>query len=108
MNREDVGTRLRFAREAAGLTQAQAAKKMKMHRPTISEIEASRRKVTTEEVQRFAELYGVGVEWIVSGEREIADADDKILLAARQLSKMKDSDLDRLMRLLQMLRKDKE
>lgn len=32
--------------------------------------------------------------------------DDRIVLAARQLSKMKDKDLDRLMQLLQMLRGD--
>jgi transcriptional regulator with XRE-family HTH domain len=106
MNRENVGSRLRQARDAAGLTQLQAAKKMKMHRPTISEIEASRRKVTTEEVERFAQLYGVRVAWIVSGEREPVDADDKIILAARQLSRMKESDLKRLMGLLEMLRKE--
>ncbi len=105
MNPEHVGTRLRAAREAAGLTQAQVAKKIKMHRPTISEIEIGRRKVTTKEVESFALLYGIGVEWIVSGKRAVAETDDKILLAARQLSKMKTADLDRLMRLLQMLRR---
>jgi len=42
-----VPTRLRAAREAAGLSQGQVAKMMGMHRPTISrwkrEIAASRR-----------------------------------------------------------------
>ena|SRR3989442_606130 len=103
--REDVASRLRIAREAAGLTQAQAAAKLRLHRPTLSEIEAGRRRVAAEELHAFAELYGADIEWIVSGEGGDKNADDRILLAARQLSKMKDADLDRLMRLLQMLRK---
>ena len=38
-----------------------------------------------------------------------SDADeDRIMLAARALSKMKDQDLDRLMSLLRMIRKRKE
>ena len=43
--REEIGGRLRMARETAGLSQGQVAKRLKMHRPTISEIEAGRRRV---------------------------------------------------------------
>jgi transcriptional regulator with XRE-family HTH domain len=99
-----VAERLREAREAAGLSQGQVAKKMGMHRPTISEIEAGRRKVAAEELDTFASLYGVSIEWIVSGSSGNAQEEARILMAARELSKMSDTDLDRLMKMLKMLR----
>lgn len=54
--REHIAARLRVAREAAGLSQGQVAKLMGLHRPTISEIEAGRRRVTGEELVQFAKL----------------------------------------------------
>jgi transcriptional regulator with XRE-family HTH domain len=103
--REQIAFRLREAREAAGLSQGQAAKLLGLHRPTISEIEAGRRKVSGDELVRFAELYSVTVEWLASASEHSDPSEDRILLAARQLSKMKDRDLDRLLSVLQMLRK---
>jgi transcriptional regulator with XRE-family HTH domain len=105
--REQIAARLRSAREAAGLSQGQAAKLLDLHRPTISEIEAGRRKVSGEELTQFASLYAVSVEWLTSATAETDAAEDRILLAARELSKMKDQDLDRLMGLLKMIRKGK-
>jgi transcriptional regulator with XRE-family HTH domain len=104
---EGIGERLRLARDAAGLTQAQAAKKMNMHRPTISEIEAGRRRVSTEEAKAFADLYGADLDWLITGASPDAGTDGKLLLAARQLSKLKDADLDRLMKLLRVMKKTK-
>ena len=104
-SRTAIADRLRMAREAAGLSQGQAAKLMEMHRPTVSEIEAGRRRLAAEELARFADAYGVSAAWIV-GEHD-ADADDvsdRIKLAARQLSALKDEDLDKLMRLFQSMR----
>ena len=106
--REQIANRLRAAREAAGLSQGQVAKLLDYHRPTISEIEAGRRKVSGEELTRFASLYRVGDEWLTSAAVESDAAEDRIMLAARELSKMKDQDLDRLMSLLQMIRRRKE
>jgi transcriptional regulator with XRE-family HTH domain len=106
--REQIAARLRTAREAAGLSQGQVAKLLKLHRPTISEIEAGRRRVAGEELAQFATLYGVSVLWLTTASGESDAAEDRILLAARELSKMKDQDLDRLMSLLVMLRKPKE
>jgi transcriptional regulator with XRE-family HTH domain len=103
--KEQIAARLRTARDAAGLSQGQAAKLLGMHRPTISEIEAGRRKVSGDELVRFAELYGVTVDWITTSGESANATEDRILLAARQLSKMKDKDLDRLLSVLQMLRK---
>jgi hypothetical protein len=48
----------------------------------------------------------VSVEWITSKKTDEKNhIDEKISLAARELSKMKDTDLERLMKLIRMLRK---
>lgn len=101
--RTEIAARLRMAREAAGLSQGQVAKRLDLHRPSISEIEAGRRRVSAEELSALADMYGIDANWIVHGSSQTRGS-DKILLAARQLSKLKDRDLDRLMELIQMLR----
>ena len=57
--KESIAQRLRKAREMAGLTQSQIAKILGLHRPSISEIEAGRRSVTTDELLIFSETYSV-------------------------------------------------
>lgn len=104
-NQEDkrtiVATRLREARKMAGLSQGQVAKILNWHRPTISEIEAGNRRVSAEELSRFAEIYDVTVSWLLAESAEQLETDDpRLQLAARELSKLKPDDLDRLMRLL--------
>lgn len=109
-NRQAVATRLREARKAAGLSQGQVAKMLQMHRPTISEIEAGNRRVSTDELVAFADTYDVTVSWVLgesAGQLEVSDP--RLQLAARELSKLKPDDLDRLLRLLASMRsKDDE
>src|SRR5437016_5983045 len=102
--REEIAGRLRLARETAGLSQGQVAKRLNMHRPTVSEIEAGRRRVSAEEIVIFADLYGIDANWIMAGSKGSIGDSDKIVLAARHLSKLKDKDLEQLMQLIQMLR----
>jgi transcriptional regulator with XRE-family HTH domain len=107
--RQIIGTRLRLAREMAGLSQAQAAKLMNVHRPTISEIEAGRRRVSVEELKLFAKIYRAAIGWLAGNRPESADPkEDRIQLAARELKKLRPADLDRVMRLLGALREDRE
>jgi transcriptional regulator with XRE-family HTH domain len=106
--REQIAAKLRSAREAAGLSQGQVAKLLGLHRPTITEIEAGRRKVSGEELAQFATTYSVSVDWLTSAASETDASEDRILVAARELSRMKEQDLDRLMGLLKMIRKGKE
>ena len=101
--RQDVARRLRLARDMAGLTQAQVANVLGWHRPTVSEIEAGRRRVSAEEVLLLANLYGVNTPWIF-GEESSELTSDKAMLAARELNKLKDEDLDRLLQVLQALK----
>lgn len=104
-----LGGRLRLAREQAGLSQTQVAKMLKMHRPTISEIEAGRRRVATQELREFAKIYRVDLDWLAhSGAIAAAGFDDRVHLAARELAKLKPDDLDRVLGLLSSMRKGAE
>ena len=103
--RRAIASRLRLSREMAGLTQGQVAKTLGWHRPTVSEIEAGRRRVSAEELATLAEIYGVNLPWIVGEEEEEAGlAADRVKLAARELSKLREEDLDRVLQLVQALR----
>lgn len=100
-----VASRLREARKMAGLSQGQVAKMLELHRPTISEIEAGNRRVSADELSKFAELYDVTVSWLLAETAEQLTTDDpRLQLAARELSKLKPDDLDRLLRLLASMR----
>lgn len=101
--RNTIATRLSAARVNAGLSQGQVARMLKMHRPTISEIEAGRRKVLAEELAKFAEIYDVSVSWLTTGESEIPNP--SVELAARELKKLKKEDLDVLLQLLKTMKK---
>lgn len=101
-----ISERLRNAREHAGLSQGQVAKMLDMHRPTISEIEAGRRKVSADELKEFAKLYDVSVSWLTETESKEQQLDDKVLLAARDLTKLKKDDLDKVLKLLESMRGD--
>src|SRR5437764_415744 len=74
-----IAARLKQARELAGLSQGQAAKKMNMHRPTVSEIEAGNRNVTAPELSRFAELYDVDLAWLSGAGADKLEPDDERL-----------------------------
>lgn len=100
-----IASRLREARKMAGLSQGQVAKMLELHRPTISEIEAGNRRVSADELSQFAELYDVTVSWLLAETAEQLTTDDpRLQLAARELSKLKPDDLDRLLRLLASMR----
>jgi transcriptional regulator with XRE-family HTH domain len=100
-----IASRLRLARERAGLSQGQVARLLEIHRPTVSEIEAGRRRVTAEELAVFAEKYDVEVWWLLGEDNQAVDhRRDKMELAARELSKLSADDLNRVLDLLASLR----
>jgi transcriptional regulator with XRE-family HTH domain len=100
-----LSDRLKLAREHAGLTQGQIAKLLNVHRPTISEIEAGRRKVSTEEVTAFAKHYQVSIAWLTNAHTDSSDGvSAEVDFAARELSKISKDDLDKVMKLLKTLR----
>ena len=102
-----IAERLKEARKMAGVSQGYVAKILGLHRPSISEIEAGNRRVSAHELARLAEIYDVGIAWLVGEAPEVLDAQDpRLELAARELTKLKPDDLDRLLRLLAAMRSD--
>jgi transcriptional regulator with XRE-family HTH domain len=105
VSKEMIAQRIRLGREQAGLSQAQVAKLLGLHRPSVSEAEAGRRNVTAEELARLSTFYGVSVAWLTCTDDEDASIEAaKASLAARELRKLRPSDLDRLLRLLATMR----
>ena len=105
VERAEIASRLRVAREMAGLSQAQVAKMLVLHRPAVSEIEAGRRKVSAEELSKLAEIYDVKLSWMIGSDSgEGIEEDEKIRLAARELAKLKPKDYERVLFLLRVLR----
>ncbi len=105
LDRVRIGSRLRMAREMSGLSQAQVAKMLSLHRPSVSEMEAGRRKVSAEELCKLAEIYDVKLTWLTGSDSgESIEEDEKIRLAARELAKLKPKDYERVLFLLRVLR----
>lgn len=103
--RKIISSRLAIARQNAGLSQAQVAAQMNLPRPSITEIEAGRRRVSVEEMVQFAELYQVDLNWLSGqGADQVDPVRDKLQLAARQVANLKREDLEKVIDLLTSLR----
>ena len=103
VERAGIASRLATARKHAGLSQGQVAKMLEIPRPSVSEMEAGRRKVSAEEVKHLADIYEVDVAWLLNGAKE--NTDPAFELAARDLSRLREEDLDKVIGLLRTLRK---
>jgi len=102
-----IAERLKEARKLAGLSQGRVAKILGLHRPSVSEMEAANRRVSADELVRLAEIYDVSVAWLLGEAPEMIDANDpRLELAARELTKLKPDDLERLLKLLAAMRSD--
>ncbi|MGH9808927.1 MAG: helix-turn-helix domain-containing protein [Terriglobia bacterium] len=102
-----IAGRLREARKLAGLSQGHVAKILGLHRPSVSEMESSNRRVSADEISRLAEIYDVDIAWLIGEAPDALDAQDpRLELAARELTKLKPDDLDRLLKLLAAMRSD--
>ena len=92
----DVGTRLRGAREAAGLTQTDAAADLRVARTTLVAMEQGRRRVRIDEIQHLAHLYGTSVNAVLR--REAVHVD--LVPRFRKLPTANDEAAERAARLL--------
>lgn len=104
-DREKIATRLKEARVLSGLSQAQAADKLGLQRPAISELEAGKRKVSAEEIIQFANLYKVDTAWLLNRKELDEHMEEQLKFAARELSKLSKGDLQKLLEVLKILPK---
>jgi transcriptional regulator with XRE-family HTH domain len=101
---QELHLRLRQAREAAGLSQGQVAKLLKMHRPTVTEIENGSRAVSAGELKAFSEIYRTSTEWLLGEE----GPNERVRVAARKLESLKSRDFEAVMRIIESLHKTGE
>src|ERR1700733_14210576 len=104
-DREKIALRLKKARVLAGLSQEQAAIKMDLQRPAISEIEAGKRKVSAEEIIQFSNLYKVDATWLLLQENDNESMTEEHKFAARELGKLNKDDIKKLIDVLKILPK---
>ena len=100
-----IAERMRLAREFAGLTQAQVANTLGLHRVSVTEIEAGRRKLSAPYLLPLAKMFGVSVSWIVGEtDQKSTSAEVRVKLAARGLAAFSEEDLERLLWVIRALR----
>jgi Zn-dependent peptidase ImmA (M78 family) len=93
---EEIGKRLRLARETLKLTQKEAADTIEAARTTIVAIEQGQRRIKTDELQKLAALYKTSANAILRREAVHLDMVPRF----RKLSETSDSAVDRAARLL--------
>ena len=66
ITRQELGARIRAAREASRMTQDEVAKHLVVSRPTVVQIEAGKRSVSSLELDRLAYLFGRDIREFVA------------------------------------------
>ena len=77
---EEIGQRLRWARESRQITQETAGAALGLQRSAISLMESGQRQVSTLELTHLADLYGRPVEWFVNPNSPIEQEDPVVAL----------------------------
>lgn len=103
---ENLGTRLKKAREYLELTQDDVAKLMKVTRVTITNIESGKRKVSAEELSKFSKIYGWTMEELMEGKK----SKKEVPMFARTFSELSKQDQDEIINLIKFKKmyKDKK
>ena len=77
---EEIGQRLRWARESRRLTQEVAGAALDLRRSAISLMESGQRQVSTLELTQLADLYGRPIEWFVDPNVSVEKEDPVVAL----------------------------
>lgn len=96
MENTNIGERLRLAREAANITQADAASAIDIARTTLVAIEKGDRRIRTGEIQKLASLYRTSVNALLRREAVFVD----LIPRFRKLSNSNDKDTEAATRLI--------
>jgi transcriptional regulator with XRE-family HTH domain len=99
----ELGERLRRSREYLGLSQGEVAAHMSLSRPAITNMESGRRKVSTFELARLAQLYRQPYEYFLGEAPEVAE-DETTGALFRTTRDLSDSDRQQVLRFAQFLR----
>lgn len=83
INLQEIGERLRLARERTGLTQDQVASFLEISRGQISYYENGRREIDLTTLARLASLYGHSLHFFLDGPSKTPGGDQELLIAFR-------------------------
>ena len=100
-----MNERLKQVRKSLKLSQEFVAEQLGMARTTIVAIEAGTRKVTTDELKEFSELYGVTIDELLYGN---VSEENEIRAFARNFSELSEIDKKEIMNLINFKRRYKE
>jgi transcriptional regulator with XRE-family HTH domain len=67
---EKIGLRIKVLREKTGMSQNALAQKIRLPRPAISPIESGARKIATDELLRFSQIFHVSVDALLNPGKE--------------------------------------
>ncbi|MGD8890950.1 MAG: XRE family transcriptional regulator [Desulfobacterales bacterium] len=84
---QELGRRLREARESAGMTQEQVSRKLGLSRASVAQMELGNRQVTSLELDRLAYLYGRDIRQFLAETYEPQDALTVLLRANPDLTR---------------------
>ena len=101
----NMNERLKQVRKGLKLSQEFVATQLGMTRTTIVAIEAGTRKVTTDELTKFSELYGVTTDELLYGD---VSEENEVRAFARTFSELSDIDKKEIMNLINFKRRYKE
>src|SRR5260370_6218224 len=73
LSSEEIGSRLRLARDAAGLKQSQVAEKLDIARTTLVAIEQGQRRARVDEIRQLVRLYGTSINALLRTEAVVTD-----------------------------------
>lgn len=99
----ELGERLRRSREYLGFSQGEVAEHMNLSRPAITNMESGRRKVSTFELVRLAQLYRQPYDYFLGEAPEVAE-DETTGALFRTTRDLSDRDKEQVLRFAQFLR----
>ena len=102
---QELGQRLRIARESAKFRQEDAAEKLDMSRTTVVAIEKGDRRARMDEIRAFAQLYGTSINALLRNEavhvdlapkfrKHFGNQDTAVENAARMLSELAQAEVE--------------
>lgn len=102
---EEIGGRLRAAREYLGLSQELVAEHLDVPRPAVSAMERGTRKVSSVELKKLARLYGKPVGFFIGEEHDpVLEADEVSTALFRATRQLSDSDRQQVLQFAEFLR----